>query len=638
MYRRVPQNDRATRGQDRTHRALAPLALGALGVVYGDIGTSPLYAVRECFNPAHGMAPDPRHIYGILSMIFWSLILVISVKYLAVVLQADNRGEGGILALLALVRPESRERPSKLGSAMVMAGLFGAALLYGDGMLTPAVTVLSAIEGLAVSARPLAPYVLPITLVILFLLFFFQRHGTERIARVFGPFTLLWFLVIGVLGAHSVVRTPGILHALDPTWAVRFFGEEGLEGVLILGAVFLVVTGGEALYADMGHFGRAPIRLAWFAVVLPCLALNYFGQGALLLRDPTAIENPFYLLAPEWARLPLVGLATAASAIASQAVISGSFSLTRQAVQLGYLPRVEIRHTSPREIGQIYIPRVNVVLMLCSMGLVLFFQSSSALTWAYGVAVALTMTITTLLLYMVMRGKWRWSLPLALGTAGVFLCIDLAFLSSNLAKVFHGGWFPLVVGIVGYVVMATWRRGRELVSQVLHDTSMPMSDLLARLAKNPPQRVAGTAVFLSATPSGVPPPLLQNLRHNRVLHERVVLLTLVFEEVPRVPEKERIELYLLEKRFYRVIAHYGFMEEPNVLEVLEKCRSHHLHIDLDSTTFFLARESLLATDKPGMALWRERMFATLSRNASRATAAFHIPPGRVIELGTQIEL
>jgi KUP system potassium uptake protein len=619
-------------------RPLVPLALGALGVVYGDIGTSPLYAMRECFSGPHGLVPEPLEVYGVLSLIFWSLVLVISIKYCAIVLRADNRGEGGILALLALIRPESRERPGRTSAFLVVAALLGAALLYGDGMITPAISVLSAVEGLAVTARPLARYVVPITLVILFALFSVQRHGTHRITRVFGPVILLWFLTIASLGLISIFHEPEILWAFDPRWAVRLFVHDGMAAALILGSVFLVVTGGEALYADMGHVGRFPIRLTWFAIVLPSLLLNYFGQGALLLRDRSAVENPFYLLAPEWLRAPLLVLALAAATIASQAVISGAFSLTRQAVQLGYLPRVEVRHTSAKEIGQIYIPEINIVLLLASMGLVLFFRKSGNLAGAYGIAVALTMMSTTMLIYFVMRRLWHWSLPVALGVAGTFMTIDLIFTASNFAKILHGGWFPLLVGVVGYTVMSTWRRGRELLAQRLEEASMKMQDLLQRLAKNPPQRVAGTAVFMTATASGVPSPLLQNLRHNRVLHERVVLLTMVFDEVPRVPVKERIELYLLEKRFYRVIAHYGFMEEPNVLEVLELCRSHHLHVDLDSTTFFLAHESLLATHRPGMALWRERIFAVLYRNASRPTAAFNIPPGRVVELGTQIEL
>jgi KUP system potassium uptake protein len=623
---------------EQGRRPLGWLALGALGVVYGDIGTSPLYAMRECFHGVHAIAPDPPHVYGILSLITWSLILVISVKYLALVLRADNRGEGGILALVALLRPESRDRRGAWVPVLAVLGLFGAALLYGDGMITPAISVLAAAEGLTtISARGLQPFVLPLTLGTLVALFLFQRHGTHRIASVFGPIMLVWFSVLAALGVHGIVAEPHILGALDPRWAVRFFAAEGLTGILVLGSVFLVVTGGEALYADMGHFGKRPIRVAWFALVLPALLLNYFGQGALLLRDATAVENPFYMLAPEWGRLPLVVLATAATIVASQAVISGAFSLTRQAVQLGYLPRVEIRHTSAQEIGQIYIPEVNMLLLVASVSLVLGFRSTSALAAAYGLAVTIDMAITTLLMFFVMR-LWRWSLPVAAGVTGALLTMDLAFLSSNAAKVVHGGWFPLLVGTAGYLIMSTWRKGRELLSQRLRDASMPMSELLARLAKNPPQRVAGTAVFMSAAPSGVPPPLLQNLRHNRVLHERVVLLTIVFDEVPRVPEKERIELYLLEKRFYRVIAHYGFKEEPNVLRILELCRAHHLDVDLESTTFFLARESLLATERPGMALWRERLFALLTRNAWRPTAAFRIPAGRVVELGTQIEL
>jgi KUP system potassium uptake protein len=651
MYNRVPRggkalkapkdgNARVARGQAHAHdaRPLVPLALGALGVVYGDIGTSPLYAMRECFSGVHSLTPDPLHVYAVLSLIFWSLILIISVKYCALVLRADNRGEGGILALLALIRPESRERPGRTATVLIATALLGAALLYGDGMITPAISVLSAVEGLAVTARPLAQYVVPLTILILFVLFGFQRHGTERIARIFGPVTLLWFVSIALVGIHSIWLDPQILWALDPRWAVRFFVHDGFAAFLILGSVFLAVTGGEALYADMGHFGRTPIRAAWFTVVLPALLLNYFGQGALLLRDPRAVENPFYLMVPEVVRIPMLVVATAAACIASQAVISGAFSLTRAAVQLGYLPRVEIRHTSDKEIGQIFIPEVNMLLLIASVGLVLFFQEAGNLAGAYGIAVAITMTSTTMLIFFVMWRLWHWRLPWAIAVAGAFLLIDLAFLVSNFAKILHGGWFPLLIGVLGFTVMSTWRRGRELLAQRLEESSMRMQELLSRLAKNPPQRVAGTAIFMTATSSGVPSSLLQNLRHNRVLHERVVLLTMQFNEVPRVPVKERIELYLLEKRFYRVIAHYGFQEEPNVLEVLELCRSHHLHVDLDSATFFLAHESLLATHRPGMALWRERLFAILYRNASRPTAAFHIPPGRVVEMGAQIEL
>ncbi|MBI4544615.1 MAG: potassium transporter Kup [Gemmatimonadetes bacterium] len=618
-------------------RYLLGLSLAALGVVYGDIGTSPLYAIRECFFGPYGVAPSRANVLGVLSLILWALVVVISVKYLVFIMRADNRGEGGILALLALSQPARRATPH--GRLFLVAlGLFGAALLYGDGMITPAISVLSAIEGLEIATPVLAPFVIPITVGILVGLFLFQRRGTAGVGAVFGPVTLVWFLTLALLGTRAIAARPEVLAALNPLHGAAFFGRNGLQGFLVLGAVFLVVTGGEALYADMGHFGRRPIRLAWFALVLPALLLNYFGQGALLLRDPEAAHNPFYRLAPGWALYPMVLLATAATVIASQAVISGSFSLTRQAVQLGYSPRVQIQHTSPGEIGQIYIPPVNWALMLATIALVLGFGSSSRLAAAYGVAVTTTMVITTVLFYVVARDLWRWSRLAAGGLAAVLISIDAAFFGANIIKVEHGGWFPLLVAAGVYTLMTTWKRGREILRERLRKATMPLSKFLQQIAARPLERVPGAAVFMTGSLDVTPPALLQNVRHNKVLHEKLVLLTVVTEEIPHVPREERVEIQELQDGIYRVILHYGFMQDPDIPRVLDLCRERGLDLDLEQTTFFLGRETLLATEKPGMALWRERLFAFMARNALRATAFFHIPSERVIEVGWEVEL
>ena len=620
-----------------SHGPIAALSLAALGVVYGDIGTSPIYALRESLHGPHSVVPTPENVLGVLSLILWALVLVISVKYLAFVMRADNCGEGGMIALTALVMPAST-RARRRHPVLVLLGLFGASLLYGDSMITPAISVLSAVEGLEVVTPVFQPYVLPITIAILIGLFAVQSRGTARIGSIFGPVMLLWFLTLGVLGAMQVVRHPGVLAAVNPAHAVRFFALNHWRGFLVLGSVFLVVTGGEALYADMGHFGIKPIRLTWFTIVLPSLLLNYFGQGALILLDPAVAEHPFFNLAPAWALIPFVALTTMATVIASQAVISGAFSLTRQAVQLGFLPRVVVEHTSETHIGQIYIPGLNWVLMIACIGLVLGFRSSSNLAAAYGVAVTTDMVFTTILFAVVARQRWGWGVPAVAGLAALFLSADLAFWGASLLKIPSGGWFPLVVAAGVFVVMTTWNTGRGILSERLAEGSMPIADLLERLAKAPPLRAPGTAVFMARNPDAVPSALLQNLKHNKVLHERVVILALRTDTRAYVPEAERVRLEALAGDVHRVTAHFGFAEDPEVPLVLDRLREQGLVVNLDETTFFLGRETLLATDRPGMALWRERLFALLSRNALRATKFFRIPSSRVCELGTQVEL
>jgi len=620
-----------------TGRYLASLSLTALGIVYGDIGTSPLYAVRESLMPEHGLEVTPPNVLGVLSLVFWSLVLVISVKYLGFILRADNRGEGGILALASLATPmgvrQSGGRP-----VLIALGLFGTALLYGDGAITPAISVLSAVEGLEIATPLFSPYIVPITIAILILLFAHQRHGTDRVGRVFGPVTLLWFVTLAVLGVSQILQEPGILQAASPHHAARFLVENGWRGFVVLGSVFLVVTGGEALYADLGHFGRRPTRVAWFGVVLPALMLNYFGQGALLIREPEAVVNPFYRMAPSWALYPVVGIATAATVIASQALISGAFSLTMHAVQLGCIPRVTIEHTSARERGQIYVPAVNWLLMAACIGLVIGFASSSRLAAAYGVAVTTTMAITTVLFYVVARERWRWRAPVAIGVAGVFLVIDLAFLGANLLKIPHGGWFPLVTGVILFGLMSTWRRGRNVLLETVGGGLMPINDFLRTLAQSHPSRVRGTAIFLYGNPTATPPALLHNLKHNQVLHERVVLLAVETEEVPHVHADERVAAESLGQGFYRVIMRFGFMEEPDVPDGLVALRAYGLEFKPLETTYFLSRETLLRARVSRMAAWRRNIFAVMARNARTASSFFQLPPNRVVELGAQIEL
>jgi len=624
-------------GHEHPHgKRLALLAVSALGVVYGDIGTSPLYSMRECFHGVHAVPPTHANVLGVLSLIFWALVIVVTLKYHVYVLRADNHGEGGILALIALVR--SALGTGKLAWWLIALGLFGAALLYGDGMITPAISVLSAVEGLSVATSFFTPYVVPITIGILVGLFLIQRRGTGRIGAIFGPVMLLWFGTLAVLGVRGILRDPSVLYAMNPIHAVRFFVRNGGHGFLVLGAVFLVATGGEALYADMGHFGEKPIQIDWFSLVWMSLLANYFGQGALLIHDPSASFNPFYRLAPEWALYPLVVLATAATVIASQAIISGAFSLTRQAVQLGYLPRVTIVHTSSQEIGQIYIPGVNWILMAATIGLVLGFRTSSNLAAAYGVAVTATMIITTVLAFFVARRLWHWSLWLAgLVTAG-FLAVDLSFFGANMVKVADGGWFPLLVGILVYTLMSTWQRGRQILADEVLRGALPFDSFVASVRPGSPPRVPGTAVFMSRDPHSTPTALLHNLKHNKVLHERVVLLTALSEEIPQVPDDDRVEVEALGNEFYRLVARYGFMENPGVPEVLDLARAKGLDLDMMTTTFFMSRETLLPSKQPGMAPWRERLFGVMARNALRPTDYFRIPPNRVIELGMQVRL
>jgi KUP system potassium uptake protein len=610
-------------------------------VVYGDIGTSPLYALRECFHGEHGIAPSHDNVLGVLSLVFWALIIIISIKYLVFVMRADNRGEGGILALTSLVPHDLREHGLERRWLLTALSLFGAALLYGDGMITPAISVLSAVEGLETATPFFNPYVVPITLVILFALFLIQQRGTAGIGKLFGPVMILWFVTLGVLGTLWILRVPSVLAAVNPWHAVRFFLINRGHGFLVLGSVFLVVTGGESLYADMGHFGRRPIRIAWFALVLPSLLLCYFGQGALLVTHPDAAEQPFYEMVRRLAPVmlyPMVMLSTAAAIIASQAVISGAFSLTRQAVQLGFVPRIKIVHTSNEEIGQIYIPSINWLLMLATFGLVLGFQASTNLAAAYGVAVTNAMVITTLIGYVVARHRWKWSRLVVAPVALLFLFIDTSFFASNIIKVPDGGWFPLLVGVVVYTLMSTWNRGRQILTQRLTEESLPLEKFVENIRPESPIRVPGTAIFLSRDPKGVPNSLLHNLKHNRILHSRVMVLTMITEEVPVVPPEERLEVQSLGKEFYRLITHYGFMQTPGVPEVLELLKEKGIELDEMSTTFFLSRENLIASKEPGMAIWREKLFALMVRNAQRPTDFFRIPVNRVVELGMQVRL
>jgi len=615
------------------------LALGALGVVYGDIGTSPLYALRSCFSLHGGVPPTHENVLGLLSLIFWSLILIVSVKYLAFVMRADNRGEGGILALLALAFPEREQTSSKRTLwLLTTAGVFGAALLYGDGLITPAISVLGAVEGLEVATQGMKPYVVPLTVLILAALFSVQRVGTGGVGKVFGWVMLVWFTTLAALGLNQIFRVPEVWSAVNPIYAVQFFQTNGLQGFHQLGAVFLVLTGAEALYADMGHFGKRPIRLAWFALVLPALFLNYLGQGALVLENPAAAGNPFYRLAPSWGLYPLVALATAAAVIASQALISGSFSLTMQAVQLGYMPRVAIEHTSSATRGQIYIPWINWGLMVACTGLVLGFRSSDNLAAAYGIAVVLTMIITTLLLFFAARRLWKWNAGPAGALCAVFLLADLAFLGANLAKIGHGGWLPLAIGVIGFTLMSTWKTGRRRLRQRLMNSLLPIEAFLEDVAKSKPLRVPGTAVFLAGNPDGTPAALTHNFKHNRIIHKRVVLLTVLIEEIPFVEEERRVEITKLGEEFHRVIGRYGFMEEPDALELLKLCKPHGLNFREMETTFFLSRETIIPSERRGLARWRKRLFAFMARNAQPANAYFRLPPNRVVELGLQVEI
>jgi KUP system potassium uptake protein len=622
---------------------LAKLSLGALGVVYGDIGTSPLYAIKECFAADHGVAPSPENVLGILSLAFWSLVLVVVVKYIVFVLRADHHGEGGILALLALVtehrsHPKPGEPGRKRHVSLILLGLVGASLLLADGMITPAVSVLGALEGLQVATPGVKPLIVPAAVGILLALFLFQRRGTGGIAAVFGPVTLLWFAAIALLGARSVLATPEVLAALGPWHAARFFARNGAHGFLILGAVVLCITGAEALYADLGHFGRRPIRLAWFVAVFPALVASYFGQGALLLRSGAAIQNPFFELAPGPLLYPLVAIATAAAIIASQAMISGAFSLAQQAVQLGYLPRLTIVHTSGEARGQIYVPEINGFLLVACLTLVVAFRTTTALAAAYGIAVIGTMVCTSLLMYQVARRRWRWSELAAAVLVGLFLAVDLPFLAANLVKFAHGGWVPVLFGFLMLVVMTTWRAGRKALHAQAQGAALPLDHFIAELERNPPHRVAGTAVFLTSEMGVAPGVLLHHFKHNKVLHRQVVLLTIVTEGMPEVPRKDRVAVREMGQGFWEAIAHYGFMETPNVPRILSKCGAFGLQVDPAQSSYFLGRETLLPTGRGRIARWRKRLFIVLARNARPANAFFRIPANRVVELGAQVEL
>jgi KUP system potassium uptake protein len=624
---------------DFNKQSRAALTLLALGVVFGDIGTSPLYAVKETFAPAHGIALTTANILGGLSTIFWALMTVVSVKYVTLIMRADNRGEGGIMALLALASNSIKAHP-EWRAPLMAAGAIGASLFYGDAVLTPAISVLSAVEGLQVATMAFKPYVLPISTGVIIALFLFQRQGTAAVGALFGPITLAWFLALAAAGLYGITQNPEVLQALNPVHAIAFLTNHNLASFVVLGSVVLAVTGAEALYADMGHFGKGPVRIAWFGVVMPALVLNYFGQGALLIGNPAAVTNPFYLLVPQWALYPMIVLATAATVIASQAVISGAYSMTKQAIQLGFLPRLAVVHTSARTIGQIYIPAINWTLLVAVLAAILGFGSSSELASAYGVAVTATMLVDTVLTFFVIRYGWGYPLLLCVAATGFFMVIDLMFFSATLIKVVDGGWFPLAIGATMFIVMTTWRHGREILFQRLRASTVPLESFLDSLFRDSPQRVPGTAVFLTATPDVVPHALLHNLYHNKVLHERVVFLTVSVAEVPSVPFGERVVVEALNNECYRVTLNFGFINRPDVWQSLsELCPDHGLAFDLMQTSFFLSRERVIpvAGKDSGMALWRERLFAAMSRNSGSAVEYFNIPTNRVIELGTQVE-
>lgn len=620
---------------------LLTLALGALGVSYGDIGTSPLYALRECFKGASHLAPSNANVLGVLSLIVWALILVVSIKYMLFITRANNNGEGGMLALVALLNPW-RDNAGRHSPLLLKIGVFGTALLYGSFMLTPAISVSSAVEGLNVATQTFEPYVIPITIVILIGLFSIQSRGTATVGVLFGPVMIVWFSTLAALGIYGIGHEPSVLTAINPAYAVDFFGRNHWTGFIVLGAVFLVVTGGEALYADMGHFGRRPIQLAWFALVLPALLLNYAGQAAMLLHTQgEAASQPFYHLAPDWALYPLVILATLATVIASQAVISGAFSLTRQAVQLGQLPPMRLLQTSSEEYGQIYVPTLNWLLMLATIGLMLGFRSSGNLAWAYGVGLSFAMTITSILAYFIMHERWEWPRWLAATISGLLLLVDLPFFAANLLKIPHGGWFPVLTAVVVCTLMATWRRGRELLRRRLteDDEPMPLDEFLQGLEANNTIRVSGTAIFLTSNSSATPPMLLHHLHHNQVLHRQVLLLTVRTEDSPRIPAAERLEIESLGQGVYRVIARYGFMQNPNVPVAVRLCEHFGIDVDIDNATYYVGRATIIPSEEvPGMMQWRDKLFALMSRNAIQPTAYYKVPAERVIELGLHVEI
>ena len=617
--------------------ALPAITLAALGVVFGDIGTSPLYALKESFHAAHGLGINPENVLGILSIIFWTMTLVITIKYVAIVMRADNNGEGGIMALLALnLRNTNFSDRKKL--LLIAIGFIGASLFFGDGIITPAISVLSAVEGLSIATDALDPYIVPIAIAIVTTLFVMQKHGTAFVGKFFGPLTLLWFFSLGLLGIASIIQTPVVLGMLSPHWAFHFIVANPLMAFFIMGAVVLTVTGGEALYADMGHFGPVPIRLAWFVVVLPCLLLNYAGQGALLLRDPNAIENPFYLLVPEWALYPMIFLATMAAVIASQAVISGVFSLARQAIQLGYLPRLNIKHTSDSEQGQIYVPLLNWVLLAAIIVLILIFQTSSRLSHAYGLAVTMTMLCDTLLIAVFIRYTWKWSKPKLVLLITPFLVLDLVLVSATSLKVLSGGWVPLLIGGIAFMLLMTWKDGRELTFAKLQQDTLPL-DLFVQSIGDQANWVEGEAVFLTGTPTVVPHAMLHNMKHNKVLHQKNIILTVKIQDVPYVPAQERFKVESMNQYFYRVELFYGFKDEMNIPQALEAVyQAIDLEYNLMQISFFVSRERIISTVGDGLAPWREKLFISMQRNTSPVSDFYKIPPNRVVELGSQIEI
>lgn len=615
----------------------AGLALAALGVVYGDIGTSPLYALKEAFSHSH-LPINQENVLGILSLVFWVLNLVISVKYVMLVLKADNKGEGGILALSSLIQNAKIKVSTQVKYVLILLGLFGAALLYGDGIITPAISILSAVEGLSVITPVFNPYILPISLIIIVILFSIQSRGTGVVGRIFGPIMLLWFITIGSIGIYNIVDFPQILVAMNPLYAMRFFAHHSYSGMIVMGSVVLVVTGGEALYSDLGHFGFKPIKMAWFAVVLPCLLLNYFGQAAFLLQNPGGAENPFFLMAPSWALYPLVGISVLAATIASQALISGVFSITMQAVQLGYMPRFLIEHTSENEIGQIYIKYVNRFLMIGAILLVLFFKSSGALAAAYGVAVTATMVITTLLMFFVVRYKWQWSLALSLLVIIPLIVIDLIFLGSNLLKIHDGGWLPLLIGVFGFIYMTTWKKGRIILAKKLHQRIMPLDAFFERVCLENPPRVDGVAIYMNRNLTVTPYSLIHAYEHFKTLHKTIVFMTVITEQIPRVPVERRYTLVKPHDEYCQLTILFGYLEKPNIPEVLNRIKEENEIFDPYKVSYILSKENIFATKKPGMALWREKLFAIQAKNELAATKYFELPKDRVVEIGTQVEI
>ncbi len=634
----IPEKPKSQGSKPEKKSRLAQLSLAALGVVFGDIATSPIYAIRECFHGQYGIDVSHANVLGILSLMFWALVMIVGLKYLTFVFRANNHGEGGEIALIALIRGKNGHSENRRGIGVIALGLFAACLLYGDGMITPAISVLSAVEGLGVITPMFNHYVIPITIAILVGLFLIQRQGTARLGGLFGPVILVWLGFLAVTGAVQVAHTPQVLSAVFPWYAIRFLIFNKLHGFVVLGAVFLVVTGTEALYADMGHFGPRPIRLTWFAIVFPALVLNYFGQGALLLGNPEAASHPFYAMVPAWAMIPTVLLATLATIIASQAVISGAFSMTRQAIQLGYLPRLNIRHTAATQIGQIYVAPVNWMLMVCTISLVAGFQSSSKLAAAYGLAVTSTMIINTVLFFVVARRQWNWPLTWAAPLAGLFLLVDVPFFGANISKIFHGAWFPLVIGSAFFTLMLTWAKGRRILAEKLRKNMPPVHQFIVDLISHPPNKIKGDAVFLAGSLNAVPVALLKNVKHNHVVHSQTVLLHFRVEDIPRVPNRKKIRTEKLGGGFHRIVARYGFMEDPSLDSFFSLARGQGLDLNPKTVSFYIGRENLAIAEPSGMARWRATLFIFMSRNAADAASFFNLPADQTIEVGVRMEI